>query len=341
MDTTVNSSVPLSVLMPVFNAEKYLQEAIESILNQTFVDFEFIIINDGSTDGSKNIILSCSDSRIRYVENETNLGLIPTLNKGLGLCSGKYIARMDADDISLPDRLERQYRFMEKHPDIGVCGTWAKVIDAHNTVKGKIVNQTHPLFVSIHLLFSVPLAHPSCFIRTAILPKHPYREVPAAEDYDLWCRLNEGTRMANIPAFLLHYRWHESNVSNEQKQMQEENKVQIIRRELQKLHLNADDAMLRIHRLSFLLHGFNQSELIEKRPDDLPVTAQWFEQLLAANKQYKRYRHPAFVAYLWSRWIVLCLKRNEKRKMFRPSFADFRPQVLYYLLQQGILLVKR
>ena len=337
----MNPSSPISVLMPVFNAEKQLREAIESILHQTFVDFEFIIINDGSSDGSKDIILSYSDPRIKYFENEKNLGLISTLNKGIGLCNGKYIARMDADDISMPGRLERQYRFMEKHPDMGVCGAWAKVIDANNRVKGKIVNQTRPWFVSIHLLFSVPLVHPSCLIRTALLQKHPYHEVPAAEDYNLWCRLNESTRMANIPAFLLHYRWHESSVSNEQKQIQEENTMQIIRGELQKLHLNPDDERLRIHRLSFLLHGFNRSESAGKLPEDLQVTAQWFEQLLVANKQCKRYNHPAFIAYLWSRWIVLCLKWKEKKKMFRPSFADFRPSVLYYLLQQIGLLVKK
>ena len=337
----MNPSPTLSVLMPVFNAERYLRAAIESILNQTFADFEFIILNDGSTDGSKEIILSYPDPRIRYVENEKNLGLIQTLNKGVGLCKGKYIARMDADDISMPDRLKRQYRFMEKHPNVGVCGTWAKVIDATNTVQGKIVNQTYPSFVSIHLLFSVPLVHPSCLMRTAILQQHPYHPAPAAEDYNLWCRLNGVTRIANIPAFLLYYRWHESNVSKEQNQVQEKNTIQIIRSELQKLHLNPDDETMRIHRLSFRLHGFNQSKTAEKHPEDLCLSEKWFEQLLSANKQYKRYNHPAFIAYLWSRWMVLCLKWKEKKKMFRPSFADFRPKVLYYLVQQIGLLAKK
>jgi len=337
----MKQSTPISVLMPVFNAEKYLREAIESILNQTFTDFEFIIINDGSTDGSKDVILSYSDPRIKYVENETNLGLIQTLNNGIHLCRGQYIARMDADDISMPNRLKSQYHFMERHPEVGVCGTWAKVIDANNTVKDKIVNQTRPVFVSIHLLFSVPLVHPSCFIRTTLLQKHPYHPVSAAEDYDLWCCLNDLTQIANIPTFLLYYRWHESNVSNEQKLIQEDSKKQIIRQELQKLHLNPNDEMLRTHRLSFMQYGFNQSELIEKRPDDLELTAKWFEQLLIANKQHRRYNHSAFTAYLWSRWMVLCLKQDEKRRMFRLPFADFRPQVLYYLLQQMLLLAKK
>ena len=109
-------SKPLvSVLMAVYNGEKYLLEAIESILNQTYTNFEFLIINDGSTDSTEEIILSYSDQRIRYIKNEQNLKLIASLNKGLDLAKGKYIARMDADDISLPDRLEKQVNFLERN----------------------------------------------------------------------------------------------------------------------------------------------------------------------------------------------------------------------------------
>lgn len=113
----------ISVLMPVYNSEKYLNEAIESILNQTFVDFEFIIINDASNDNSENIIESYQDSRIKYFKNEKNLGVAKTLNKGLKLAQGKYIARMDSDDISLPERLYKQFKFMEVYNDIDVCGS--------------------------------------------------------------------------------------------------------------------------------------------------------------------------------------------------------------------------
>ena len=118
----------VTVLMPVYNGEKYLKEAIESILNQTFKDFEFLIINDGSTDNSVKIIQSFNDLRIRLIHNESNIGLIKTLNKGLKLSNGKYIARMDCDDVSLPKRLSVQINFMEKHPEIGVCGSWVKII---------------------------------------------------------------------------------------------------------------------------------------------------------------------------------------------------------------------
>ncbi len=117
--------IPLiSVVMPVYNSEKYLEEAINSILNQTFTDFEFIILNDGSTDKTEDIILSYSDSRILYIKNKTNLQIVKTLNKGIELASGKYIARMDSDDISSPERFEKLIEFMENNHEIDICSTW-------------------------------------------------------------------------------------------------------------------------------------------------------------------------------------------------------------------------
>jgi len=114
----------LTVLMPVYNGGPFLRSAIESILNQDFSDFDFLIIDDGSTDGSHEIAASYADPRIRLESNGRNLGLIATLNRGLDLARGTYVARMDADDIAFPDRLSKQLTFMEAHPEIGLCGTW-------------------------------------------------------------------------------------------------------------------------------------------------------------------------------------------------------------------------
>jgi glycosyltransferase involved in cell wall biosynthesis len=325
--------------MPVFNAEKYLREAITSILHQTFADFELIIINDGSTDGSKGIIQSFSDSRIRYVENETNLGVVKTANKGIDWCRGKYVVRMDADDISLPDRLEKQYRFMEEHPDTGVCSSWAQVIDAAGRITGKIILQTEPELLLIHLLFSVPLIQPACCIRADLLKENKYRKEPVTEDYELWSRLGDITRMANIPEFLLQYRWHASNISKEKERIMEEIKKEIITGELQKLHLHPSNSELRIHTLSFSLHGFNR---IQGTPavqhSDLAATKQWFKRLVIANNQVKRYNPYAFKAYLWSRWIVLCLFLKQKGKILNPSFAGYHPRTIAYLWRQLVWL---
>ena len=118
----------VTVLMPVYNAERFLREAIDSILGQSFKHFEFLIIDDGSTDASADIIASYRDSRIRFVRNRTNLGITPTLNKGIALASCELIARMDADDISHPQRLQKQFGYMKRNPECALLSSWARVI---------------------------------------------------------------------------------------------------------------------------------------------------------------------------------------------------------------------
>jgi glycosyltransferase involved in cell wall biosynthesis len=337
MDTTVKASV----LLPVYNAASFLEEAIHSILNQSFKDFELIILNDGSKDHSKEIIFTFTDPRIKYIENETNLGLIKTLNKGIGICKGKYIIRMDADDICDPKRIEKQIRFLEEHPDIGLCGTWAYVIDNKGTITGKIINQTSPSFISVSLLFSVPLIHPSICFKASLLKQHFYHEIPVAEDYDLWCRLNEQTKIANIPDFLLYYRWHNTNISREKQQIQEQNKETLIRKELLKSGLEPDSEMMRIHRLSFSLYSFGKETQTQVNSSDLIKSGEWFFKLLSANKQHKRYNQQALTAFLWGRWIVLCKIAGQKKKIFFPPFISCSPKVLYLLLKQILLLVRK
>ena len=162
------SQEPLvSVLIPCYNCEKYVEKAVTSIIEQSYSNLEILVIDDGSTDNTGSILqeLAQKDSRIRYIKNETNLKLIKTLNKGIDLCRGKYIARMDADDISLPTRIVKQVNFLEKHPDIGIVGTYTKNFGANNrTWKMK----TRDKFIRAHLFFNTCFAHPSVMIRTSL-----------------------------------------------------------------------------------------------------------------------------------------------------------------------------
>ena len=163
----ISKTPAISVLMSVFNSDKYLHEAIDSILKQTFTDFEFIIINDASTDSSVNIIKSYNDIRIVLIENETNIGLTNSLNKGIKRATGKYIARMDADDIALPFRFAEQFSFMELHAEIGICGTWVETFNE----KGKIVvwdyPETHEKIIC-RQFFNVGFAHPTVMFRVMV-----------------------------------------------------------------------------------------------------------------------------------------------------------------------------
>lgn len=205
----------ISVLMPVYNTEEiFLREAIESILNQTYADFEFLIIDDGSTNNTEDIILSYKDERIKYIKNEQNIGLIKTLNKGINLAQGEYIARMDSDDISLPERFAKQVKFLDENPDIDVLGTWFQCLPS-----GRIV-ETSPKDKDIkeHLLVnSNDIGHPTVMIRRATIIKYELKYDENAlyvEDYALWLSLIDKIKFANLTEVLLNYRIHGNNVCN-------------------------------------------------------------------------------------------------------------------------------
>lgn len=208
--------------MPAYNAAKYLREAIDSILAQTFTDFEFIIINDGSTDDTRRIIMSYDDPRIIYLENEQNSGICVTLNRGLDIARGRYIARMDADDISLPERFAIQLEFLKKHPKIGIVGTDLEVFG--EGIISYIFNQVYDSNgCAAGLLFNSCFAHPTVMWRKEISKEHNLKyedDYRGLEDYRLWWRFASVTRLANIPKPLLRYRKHKAqetqNVSERQ-----------------------------------------------------------------------------------------------------------------------------
>ena len=210
-----NKTPIISIVMPVYNGEKYLKEAIDSILNQTYKYFEFIIINDGSTDRSEEIILSYADSRIRYIKNETNLKLIKTLNKGIQLSEGEYIVRMDADDISLPNRLLLQIDFMQKNPNVGLCsGNAISIGPEGNIISGKWWD-TNNLPIKWLLIWENPIAHPTIMLRkeTLLTNKLSYdtRKLHA-EDYELWCKMAHFTNIERLNDIILKYRVSESSI---------------------------------------------------------------------------------------------------------------------------------
>lgn len=204
----------VSVVMPIYNAEKYVVEAIESILTQTFTDFEFIIINDGSTDRSEEIILTFNDSKIKYLKNTHNLGLVETLNFGIKIALGIYIVRMDADDISFPERLSKQVAFMDQNPNIGVMGSAYEIFgDMTKTYSPP----TDPMLAYTHLSFNSAIGHPTSIIRKSVLDKNNIQyesRFEYAADYAFWIRISQVSNIISTEEPLLRYRWHTSNMSN-------------------------------------------------------------------------------------------------------------------------------
>ncbi|MFQ5824314.1 MAG: glycosyltransferase family 2 protein [bacterium] len=190
----------VSVLLPVYNEEKWIASAIRSILNQTFNDFEFLIINDGSQDKTESIIRSFSDRRIRLINNDKNLGVVKSSNKGIFSADGEYIARVDADDISLPSRLEKQVQFMEQHPEVAVLGTAAY---HNNKIRKEKFIRIPPLDdykIKCEMVKYVPLEQSSVIARTSIMKEmggydESYDDV---EDLELWIRIGKMFKLANL-----------------------------------------------------------------------------------------------------------------------------------------------
>lgn len=292
----------VSVLMSVYNGQKYLREAIDSILVQTFTNFEFLIIDDCSTDDTPQIINSYRDRRIRYIRNESNLGLAAALNRGLDSARGEYIARMDADDVSLPDRLARQVDFMDNHPETGVCGSWVKTT---GELRGRIWRYpVDPDSIVCGLLFEPPLAHPSVMMRRQLFRQNGLYYDPLfkrAQDYDLWVRASEVLSFANIDEVLLFYRIHPWQAGQGHAEEQQAAAGSVRKALLGRLGLapSAEE---------FQLHQYISALRFQAAREILLRAEAWLYKIKAANDETPVYPEPAFSRVLGRRWFAVCNK---------------------------------
>ncbi|MCD4753853.1 MAG: glycosyltransferase [Anaerolineaceae bacterium] len=236
--------------MPVYNTENYVAEAIESVLQQTFTDFEFIIIDDGSTDNSLVIIqlYAEKDSRIQIVMNHENLGITKSLNKGIKLARGRFIARMDADDISFPERLQIQYDYMIANPTCAILGTWANIIDESGNLISTWRMPTSNEFIKWNLIWQNTFIHTSVMIRKSVFTNcEPYHEgYHYAEDYELWERMSLNFRMENLPEIYVEHRIHTESIGSREAEAQFSNKYKISLRAIKRLapHIKANYTVL-------------------------------------------------------------------------------------------------
>lgn len=263
----------VTVLMPVYNAELYVSEAVASVLQQTYADYELLIIDDGSTDNTLQKLMMFDDHRIRIVKNETNMGLVHTLNRGIQLAQGEFIARMDGDDVSLPHRLERQVFYMDHHPEIGMCGSLVQLIHS-----GEVwALPQDPNEIKVLLMFHCTFVHPSVMIRRGLLLDHGIyydSRYAHAEDYDLWVRLAEVSRLTNIQEVLLQYRQHDTQVSHVHKDAQHKNADRIRMRQLNSLGIIPSTWEWANHQKLCNL-GYSRNG--------------WLHKIIAQNDKYLRY----------------------------------------------------
>ena len=206
----------ISVVMSVYNGEKYLKDAIESVLKQTYNDFEFIIIDDASTDSSADIIKSYNDLRIRFIQNKHNLMIPRSINNGINISRGEYIARMDADDICFKKRFEEQVKLMDANPQVGLCSSNAIIINANNDIiAGPIWVENH-LPAEWEMIWSNPLVQPASMIRKNVLLENDlwYDLSHRDEDYNLWCRIILVSKAVRMDQVLLKYRRYKGSGYN-------------------------------------------------------------------------------------------------------------------------------
>lgn len=233
--------------MPAYNMEKYIADAIDSILNQTFTDFEFIIINDGSTDNTAKIVKEYvkRDKRIKFINNKQNRGFIAASNDGLNAATGEYIAKMDSDDISLPNRLAKQVEFLDLNPDIGMVGCGLQAFDKGNFIK------THSARIGlVDALTEIPTT--IFMARRSVIEQNKLRFNPdfiACEDYEFYVQFLKHANIANIPDILYKYRWHGNNVSIQKSDIQIKNTQRLQRELAQYLTYNSQiqTNLLRMH----------------------------------------------------------------------------------------------
>jgi glycosyltransferase involved in cell wall biosynthesis len=315
----------VSVLITVFNSAHYLREAIDSILSQSFKDFELIILNDGSTDESRSIIQSYDDERIKIIDNRVNIGLSRIANLGISLAKGKYIARMDSDDVSIPNRLQLQVDYMEANPDIAVCGGFFKAFGVENSILNfNWVNETDSDRVKINLLFDCAICQPTVFIRNEALKESGLlynSDYDSAEDYRLWVSLSKNYKVANIPDIILRYRLSPNQTTNKKNHIQRAIKISLIKEQLLSLGIVPSDVELRIHQQMF--YG---DPIVSY--DYLPKMLVWIKRLIQANDVYHIYHDAKLYTYLMEMYTNN--ERNLKKKIQALTFKD---SVLFYTKQ--------
>ena len=295
----------VTVLLPVYNGEKFLQETMQSILNQTYTDFEFLIVDDGSTDRTLEIIKSFADERIKILRNKERLKLSGALNRGLKEAKGRYVARMDADDIALPERLQRQVEYMEKHPEIGMCGTAIEIFGEVKT-RPDIYPKTAAA-IKAYALFDCPFCHPTVMMRRDLFVEHDLwydGSYYPTEDYELWARAVALFPTINLGKVLLRYRVHDSSMTGSDWDAMDKQAARIIRRLLDQVEIECSDEELALHR------NIGRGRSCQCSFAEIYQAEVWLQKLLEVNSRKKIYEEQALSDMLSLVWYRLCFNNS-------------------------------
>lgn len=337
----------VTVFIPAFNAEKYISEAIISVLSQTYNDFELLIIDDGSSDDTPHIIAEYQDDpRVRIVRYDKNTGRPRVRNEGVKLARGELIAFLDADDRCLPERLRLQVNYLDTHKDIDGVGTWMTVID-ENGIGSERAYYREPLdpdTIACGMLYTCPLSQGSMMVRREAISHHQYDvSFPIAEDYDLWVRMIRTCRFANLAMPLTQYRWHATQSSTAEIEFQNTLARSIEKRQLDALGIPADESDLVRHECLFRRDG--RRPVLEKTGAPLDISylrwaRMWLGALYHANKKTKSYPEPSLSYILASCWLFAC-RKTARNSPWRSVVVEMsKPPLLRLVATYGISLFR-
>lgn len=276
----------LTILIPTYNCARFLKECIDSICVQNFNDYELLIIDDGSTDHTDVVVKGIEDERIVYIKNDRNLGVVATLNKGLEIAKGEFIARMDADDVIVGNRLETQIDFLENNPQYGMVGSWYKIMNENGNVISEVKSNVDESFLSLALKFANHFAHPAVMMRTDIAKRLRYdKKFKHCEDHELWLRFSEVSKITNLPFFFLNVRLHSKSTCRLNQKELKISVIELLSRELDKLRIDHDIEELMLH--SAVCFGL-APKLIKDKTKELALLA-WYEKIFSSSILNKRY----------------------------------------------------
>jgi glycosyltransferase involved in cell wall biosynthesis len=325
----------ISVLMPVYNAAKFLNESIQSILSQTFFDFEFIIVDDGSTDDSIAIIKTYEDPRIVFVRNEKNLGISEALNKGIALAKSSLIARMDADDISQPTRLQKQYDYMTKNQDCALLSSWARVVT--EDLKFVRLERYRSKFYYYNLIFECWMYHPTIMFRKKEVEEIGMYSMPYSEDFDLFWKMSRKFKIWNIPEALVDYRLSSTslNVVLRKSEYEEANKRNVLRN---LRHYLGEDVVISDAVLECLRHNFNPIlNDMESLPGCLAMLEKITKRVLEEENPNRNKKDIRDAHYFKRQFIISEIaKRLPRHKMLQLLAHTRTWQPLYGIISKGV-----
>ena len=285
----------ISVVMPVYNDGLFLNEAIESILSQTYSNFEFIIINDGSTDNSLDIIKSYKDQRIIILQHNSNKGITKALNYGLANARSRFIARMDANDIALSHRFEKQIQYLKKEKEIGLVSCFFENINPEGAHLQTINRDISPSNSQVYTFFRNYISHSSVMIDRDIIKNIKYDEDCAAEDFELWMKLSDKTEFYIIPDVMMKIRLENGGLHERNHRNIDLAHKKILKQILGQLGIDANNKEIKFH---VNYHKCTQYKCLEGK-----IILDYFEKLFIGNQRFQVFREPAFSTFLFTNWF--------------------------------------